>query len=81
MRRKRIEGSIAIALATVAAVLVAAVGSTPAQNDGAKAENMRLVANYDDGGKYRNGTDMAFWGDLLLLGNLDQGTEIGRAHV
>ncbi|MDQ3935830.1 MAG: hypothetical protein M3340_14495 [Actinomycetota bacterium] len=35
---------------------------------------MSLVAHFDDGGKYRNGTDMAFWGDRLLLGNLDQGT-------
>jgi hypothetical protein len=73
MRRNRIGGSLAVAAATVAAAL-AAVGSTPAQDDGAKAENMRLIANFDDGGTYRNGTDMAFWGDRLLLGNLDQGT-------
>ncbi len=35
---------------------------------------MTRIANYSDGGKYRVGTDMAFWGDLALLGTLDQGT-------
>ncbi|HVL95594.1 MAG TPA: hypothetical protein VM266_07005 [Solirubrobacteraceae bacterium] len=46
-----------------------------------RRENMALVANYPGerlpgGGfeRYRTGTDMAFWGDLAVLGNLDQGT-------
>ena len=39
-----------------------------------KSDNMRLLANFNDGGSYRTGTDMAFWGDIALLGNLDQGT-------
>jgi hypothetical protein len=55
-------------------VYVASVATVSATHDGSKHENMELVANYDDGGTYRNGTDMAFWGDMLLLGKLDQGT-------
>ena len=74
MRRNRIRASIAIAAATVAATMLAVVGPSGAQNPVAKFERMRLIANFDDGGKYRNGTDMAFWGNRLLLGNLDQGT-------
>jgi hypothetical protein len=63
------------------AVLVAAVGTAGTyttvvladdSGSGVRQENMRLIANYDDGGTYRNGTDMAFWGNRLLLGNLDQ---------
>jgi hypothetical protein len=61
--------------ALCSAALLAVVAVVPAQDPpGTKAQNMRLVTNFDDGGKYRNGTDMAFWGDRLLLGNLDQGT-------
>jgi hypothetical protein len=59
-------------LAAAAGIAAVAVTAVPASAQ--DAENMRLVANYDDGGTYRNGTDMAFWGDTLLLGNLDQGT-------
>ena len=36
--------------------------------------NMRLVGHFDDGGTYRTGTDLAFWGSTLIAGNLDQGT-------
>jgi hypothetical protein len=38
------------------------------------SENMSLVGHYDDGGNYRTGTDLAFWGSKLIAGNLDQGT-------
>lgn len=38
------------------------------------AENMTLVGTYDEDGAYRTGTDMAFWGDLAVVGHLDQGT-------
>ena len=61
-------------LVAVAALAAAAITVNVAPASAQSAENMRLVANYDDGGTYRNGTDMAFWGDTLLLGNLDQGT-------
>ena len=32
------------------------------------SDNARLLANWDDGGKYREGTDLAFWGDTAVLG-------------
>lgn len=38
------------------------------------SDNMTRVGGFDDGGKYRTGTDLAFWGDTLIAGNLDQGT-------
>lgn len=72
MGRKSIAALVGVLCTAVVLVSVAAV---PAQDPpGTKAQNMRLIANYDDGGTYRNGTDMAFWRNLLLLGNLDQGT-------
>ena len=74
MRRRRLTQSLAVAAASTVAIL-ASVAAVPAQDPpGTKAEGMRLVAHFDDDGKYRNGTDMAFWGNRLLLGNLDQGT-------
>ena len=74
MRRRRLTLSTAVA-AVCAAVVLTAVTAVPAQDPpGTKAQGMRLVAHFDDDGKYRNGTDMAFWGNRLLLGNLDQGT-------
>src|SRR3990170_1033101 len=35
------------------------------------SDNMFLVANNDDGGSYRQGSDLAFWGNLAVLGNYD----------
>jgi hypothetical protein len=35
------------------------------------SDNMFLVANHDDGGTYRQGSDLAFWGNLAVLGNYD----------
>lgn len=35
------------------------------------SDNMFLVANYDDEGTYRQGSDLAFWGNLAVLGNYD----------
>lgn len=69
-----------VLLAVLVAVLGAGTvyaGSVVAQDapSGARhSDNMRLVANYSDEGAYRNGTDMAFQGNLAVLGNLDQGT-------
>jgi hypothetical protein len=54
--------------------VVAAVSVYASHGSAGHSENMTLVANYSDGGKYRTGTDMAFWGDLALVGTLDQGT-------
>src|SRR5687768_10595152 len=61
--------SIAAGAATTFAVVGQASHGTEAHSD-----NMSLIANFSDGGTYRVGTDMAFWGDLALLGTLDQGT-------
>jgi len=63
----------------VAGIYLAATGVVSADHDGSgsHSDNMRLVANYDDGGTYRNGTDIAFWGSTAVLGNLDQGTPAG----
>ncbi|MBI4260814.1 MAG: hypothetical protein HY658_09650 [Actinobacteria bacterium] len=46
---------------------------TTAQPAGSDAdvhsENMILVANHDDGGTYRQGSDLAFWRNLAIAGN------------
>jgi hypothetical protein len=65
-----------VAAASVGALVVGVV-SAPAEHNDSRHENMRLIANYDDGGAYRNGTDIAFWGNLAILGRLDQGSPAG----
>jgi LVIVD repeat len=63
------------ALTTIGLVAGAAVGvSLASHGSDSHSDNMSLIANFTDGGTYRVGTDMAFWGDLALLGTLDQGT-------
>jgi hypothetical protein len=55
-------------------------GSTPqpAGHDAdLHSDNMFLVANFDDGGTYRTGSDLAFWGNRLVAGSLPAGTELG----
>ena len=68
--RRLIAAVIAISLIAAAAVGVAVAD----HGTDAHSENMRLIANFNDDGTYRVGTDMAFWGDVALLGTLDQGT-------
>ena len=56
------------------AVLLGAVVAPAAQADGdadEHSENMSHVANWDDGGNYRMGSDLAFWQDLAVLGKYD----------
>lgn len=36
-------------------------------------EDMTLVGGFDDGGSYVDGTDIAFWGDRAVFGNLSPG--------
>lgn len=36
------------------------------------SENMTLVANWNHDGKYRQGSDIAFWGNLAVLGNFGE---------
>jgi hypothetical protein len=72
---KRVRLAFAVAAIGAAAVALGAVAS--ANHDGARHENMTHVANYSDGGTYRNGTDIAFWGKRMLLGRLDQSNPAG----
>ena len=45
---------------------------TPAGSDAdVHSPNMFLVANWDDDGTYRQGSDLAFWGSTAVLGNYD----------
>lgn len=44
---------------------------TAADGAGQFSENMRHLANWNAGGEYRQGSDLAFWGDLLVTGNYD----------
>ena len=37
--------------------------------DDEHSDNMILVANWDDDGTYRQGSDLAFWGNTAVLGN------------
>jgi hypothetical protein len=72
---RRVWFAAIVALLSVAAVVIAAGAS--ADHSAERHENMRLVANYSDGGTYRNGTDIAFWGSTALLGRLDQSSPAG----
>jgi hypothetical protein len=54
----------ALALSSVA-------GATHNPDD--HSPNMRLVAQFDDGGTYSSGTDIAFWNDVAVAGNLSPG--------
>lgn len=49
------------------------IGTATGDHGADRHENMTLVANFNDGGTYRVGTDLAFWGKRLVAGNLDQG--------
>jgi hypothetical protein len=63
------------------AALVAAVAGTFAlasfagatHNPDDHSPNMRLVAQFTDGGTYSSGTDLAFWNDVAVAGNLSPG--------
>ena len=51
-------------------LLPGGVVPTPAGHDADEhSANMFLVRNWDDGGSYRQGSDLAFWGNLAVLGN------------
>ena len=46
------------------------------------SQNMRLIGNFDDGGKYGEGTDLAFWGNYAVAGvygtRVVNGQELGE---
>ena len=63
---KRAALTSALALAAAAALPgVAHAG----HNADVHSNNMSLIANFDDGGTYRQGSDLAFWGDTAILGS------------
>ena len=71
MRRLIVAAAIVVAVAAIAGYAVSAQAGHGTESH---SENMARIANFSDGGTYRVGTDMAFWGDIALLGTLDQGT-------
>jgi hypothetical protein len=71
----RVWLSVVVAVLGAAGIWIATVAF--ASHSGAQHENMRLVGNYSEQGTYRNGTDMAFWGNTALLGRLDQSNPAG----
>jgi len=56
---------------TAALVLVSVAGATHNADD--HSPNMRLVAQFTDGGAYASGTDIAFWNDVAVAGNQSPG--------
>lgn len=65
---------LAVTILVVGAAAVYGATALGTHNSDQHSDNMRLVANYDDGDKYRVGTDLAFWGKTLIAGKLDQGS-------
>lgn len=54
-----------------ALALTSVAGATHNPDD--HSSNMRLVAQFDDGGTYSSGTDIAFWGDVAVAGTQSPG--------
>lgn len=60
-----------VAAVAGAFALASVAGATHNADD--HSPNMRLVAQFDDGGTYASGSDIAFWGDVAVAGNLSPG--------
>jgi hypothetical protein len=60
-----------VAVAAGALALGGAAGATHNADD--HSPNMRLVAQFDDGGTYASGTDIAFWNDVAVAGHQSPG--------
>ena len=58
-------------IAAAAAVLVCAPAALGGHNSDEHSDNMSLLGNFSEGGTYRQGSDLAFWGDLAVAGNYD----------
>ena len=54
-------------------VLSVAVPAAADHNNDLHSPNMGLVGNFTDAATYSDGSDIAFWGDLAIFGNLDPG--------
>ncbi len=55
------------------AVLLTPLPGGASHNADVHSDNVKLVTTWDDGGTYRSGSDMAFWGNLGVFGNLTPG--------
>lgn len=61
-----------IAVALLAGLSLLAPTAIPASHNGdVHSDNISLLANFDDNGTYRQGSDLAFWGNTAVLGNYD----------
>lgn len=58
-------------LVAAAAALAFALPAQGTHNSDEHSDNMSLLANFNDGGTYRQGSDLAFWGNLAVAGNYD----------
>ncbi|HEX9824263.1 MAG TPA: hypothetical protein VGB51_07730 [Actinomycetota bacterium] len=61
-----------LVISALAVLLLGTVGVPAGQathNADVHSENVELVGNFNDGGEYRQGSDIAFWGDYVILGN------------
>ena len=67
MRRRCPHGVVAVFIA-----LLSVFATTPAYAEDAPGDlhspNMSLLANFDDNGTYREGSDLAFWGHIEIAG-------------
>lgn len=61
-----------LAAAAVGALVLAAVAGAEHNADD-HSPNMRLVGQFDDAGTYSSGSDLAFWSDVAVAGNLSPG--------
>ena len=55
------------------ALLLPVQPSGASHNTDVHTPNMKLVANFNDDSTYRSGSDIAFWGDIGIFGNLTPG--------
>lgn len=63
----------AIILAIGVALVLTPLPGGASHNADLHSDNVTLVTRWDDNGTYRSGTDMAFWGNRAVFGNLAPG--------
>jgi hypothetical protein len=63
----------AVILAIGLALLMTALPSGASHNADIHSDNIKLVTTWDDGGTYRSGSDIAFWKNRAVFGNLTPG--------
>jgi len=63
----------ALIVALGVALLLPMQTSGASHNPDIHSDNVKLVTTWDDGGTYRSGSDIAFWKNLAVFGNLTPG--------